>query len=171
MEAIKSDYTTLLTEHKSVPMISVCMRPNAVYGRTLQEMHRSVVAERDDLSTSLHHIRGTATPRPEWSRCEGYVENWAETSQGHSSDQLVDVLLAKISGKTLEEVTAHSAFQGQVGEDVSGCVLLCTVMFRVWGRMFHATFAGRGRSPTIGSLRAESMLSLVAFGHTSSPLT
>lgn len=117
METIKSDYTTLLTEHKSVPTslrASVGVRPNAMYGRTLQEMHRSVVAERDDLSTSLHHIRGTATPRPEWSRCEGYVEGWAETSQGRSSDQLVDVLLAKLSGKTLEEVTAHSAFQGQV---------------------------------------------------------
>lgn len=73
-----------------------------------------MVAERDDLSSSLTHIRGTATPRPEWSRCEGYVEGWAENSQGCSSDQLVDLLLAKISGKTLEEITAHSAFQGQV---------------------------------------------------------
>lgn len=73
-----------------------------------------MVAERDDLSSSLTHIRGTATPRPEWSRCEGYVEDWAERGQGCSSDQLVDLLLAKISGKTLEEVTAHSAYQGQV---------------------------------------------------------
>lgn len=85
-----------------------------------------MAAERDDLRTSLTHIRDTATPRPEWSRCEGYVEDWAESSQGCSSDQLVDLLLTKISGKTLEEVTAHSAFQGQV---VWGVVSVCVV----WG--------------------------------------
>ena len=82
--------------------------------RALQEVHGSVVAERDSLSSSLSHIKGTATPRPEWSRCERYVEGWGEASQARSSDQLVDLLLAKISSKPLEEVTTESGFQGQV---------------------------------------------------------
>lgn len=128
METLKTDHTALMTEHKSVYSCmhgsSLCVQRKSyvvllllcvVCVRTLQEVHRSVVVERDRLSTSLKHIRGTATPRPEWSRCEGYVEEWAESSQGLSSDQLVDVLLAELSGKTLEEITAHSAFQGQVG--------------------------------------------------------
>ena len=82
--------------------------------RVLQEVHHSVVAERDSLSTSLARIRGTATPRPEWSRCEGYVEDWSQVSHGRSSDQLVDILLARISGKTVEEIAALSTFPGQV---------------------------------------------------------
>ena len=43
-------------------------------------------------------------------------EDWSESSKGRSSDQLVDLLLARLSGQTLEEVTAHSGFQGQVRE-------------------------------------------------------
>ena len=73
-----------------------------------------VVAERDKLSSSLSHIRGTATPRPEWSRCEVFIEDWSEASQGKSSDQLVDLVIARLSGKTLEEVTAYTGFQGKV---------------------------------------------------------
>lgn len=88
--------------------------------RALQEVHVGVVAERDKLTSSLAHLRGTATPRPEWSRCQGYVEDWSEASRGRSSDQLVDLLLARLSGQTLEEVAAHSGFQGQVSWRESG---------------------------------------------------
>lgn len=35
-------------------------------------------------------------------------------SEGLSSDQLLDVLLAKISGQPLEEVAVQNSFQGQV---------------------------------------------------------
>lgn len=35
-------------------------------------------------------------------------------SEGLSSDQLLDVLLAKISGQSLEEVAMQNSFQGQV---------------------------------------------------------
>ena len=83
-----------------------------------------MVTERDGLLASLAHVRGTATPRPEWSRCEGYVEDWSQVSHGRSSEQLVDVLLARISGKTVEELTALSTFPGQVGgvgEGREGC--------------------------------------------------
>ena len=88
--------------------------------RVLQEVHHSVVAERDTLSASLARIRGMATPRPEWSRCEGYVEDWSQVSHGRSSDQLVDVLLARISGKTVEEITALSTFPGEVRGERGG---------------------------------------------------
>ena len=37
-------------------------------------------------------------------------------SEGLSSDQLLDVLLAKISGQPLEEVALQNSFQGQVRE-------------------------------------------------------
>ena len=73
-----------------------------------------MVGDRERLQTSLSRLRGTATPRPEWSRCQGYVEGWEEARVGRSSDQLVDLLLARLSGRTLEEVTALSGFQGQV---------------------------------------------------------
>ena len=108
-----------------------------------------MVAERDDLSSSLTHIRGTATPRPEWSRCEGYVEDWAERGQGCSSDQLVDLLLAKISGKTLEEVTAHSAYQGQVV-----CGMVSVYGGERWGTCVVFSCPGTGGGcptvPTVG---------------------
>ena len=84
--------------------------------RILQEVHETVVTERDRASSALSHLRGTATPRPEWSRCETFVEGWAESGRGLSSDQLVDLLLARLSGRSLEEVTALSGFQGQVRE-------------------------------------------------------
>ena len=103
METVKADHGALMTEHRS-----------------LQGLHGGVVAERDRLSSSLAQLRGTATPRPEWSRCESYVEGWAESSQDRSSDQLVDLLLARLSGKTLEEVAGLSGLQGKVRGRVGG---------------------------------------------------
>ena len=72
------------------------------------------MGDKERLQTSLSHLRGSATPRPEWARCAGYMEGWEETREGRSSDQLVDVLLAQLSGKTLDEVSTLSGFTGQV---------------------------------------------------------
>ena len=72
------------------------------------------MGDKERLQASLSRLRGTATPRPEWSRCQDYVEGWEEARVGRSSNQLVDLLLARLSGRTLEEVTALSSFQGQV---------------------------------------------------------
>ena len=82
--------------------------------RALQELYSGVVGERDRLTSSLAHLRGTATPRPEWQRCGEFVEDWREASDGRSSDQLVDLLIARLSDRSLEEVTALSGFQGKV---------------------------------------------------------
>ena len=81
--------------------------------RALQETHDRVVAERDELTSSLTCLRGTVTPRPEWSRCEGYVEDWEESSRGLSSNQLLDLLLTKISGSPVatEERDQSTAVQ------------------------------------------------------------
>lgn len=48
------------------------------------------------------------------------------------------------------------------GDEVGVAILLS----REWGRMFLATYGGRGLSPTTGSLRPKSILSLVDFGNT-----
>jgi hypothetical protein len=77
------------------------------------------MGDKERLQASLSRLRGTATPRPEWSRCQDYVEGWEEARVGRSSNQLVDLLLARLSGRTLEEVTALSGFQGQgLGEEI-----------------------------------------------------
>lgn len=56
--------------------------------------------------------------RPDWSRCgefiEGGPEKWAEISDGCSSDELVDVLLAQLAGVDINELIKREVFQGQV---------------------------------------------------------
>lgn len=58
------------------------------------------------------------TCRPDWSRCgefiEGGPEKWAEMSDGRSSDELVDVLLAKLAGVDINDILKREVFQGQV---------------------------------------------------------
>lgn len=63
----------------------------------------------------MYYIR---TIRPDWSRCgefiEGGPDKWAEISEGRSSDELVDVLLAQIAGVDISELKRHEVFQAQV---------------------------------------------------------
>ncbi len=56
--------------------------------------------------------------RPDWSWCancvEGGTPQWAELSDGRSSDQMVDILLAQIAGVDVSEIVRDDTFQGQV---------------------------------------------------------
>lgn len=61
--------------------------------------------------------------RPHWEKCAQYVEGgtdrWNELSQSRSSDELVDVLLAEMTGQDIAIIqagvsTGAEYFQGQV---------------------------------------------------------
>ena len=56
--------------------------------------------------------------RPFWSKCAEFVrggpDKWAELSKGRSSNELVDVLLAEISGLDISEIATGDLFQAQV---------------------------------------------------------
>ena len=61
--------------------------------------------------------------RPHWEKCAQYVEGgadrWNELSQDRSSDELVDVLLAEMTGQDIAIIqagvsTGAEYFQGQV---------------------------------------------------------
>ena len=61
--------------------------------------------------------------RPHWEKCAQYVEGgadrWNELSQDRSSDELVDVLLAEMTGQDIAVIqagvsTGAEYFQGQV---------------------------------------------------------
>ena len=77
------------------------------------------------IAIPLQHDNVTLSPsrRPDWGRCEAYIdggtERWSELSQGRSSDQLVDVLLAQIAGVDVSEIAKEDTFQGQV------CIRAC----------------------------------------------
>ena len=57
--------------------------------------------------------------RPFWSKCAEFVrggpDKWVELSKGRSSNELVDVLLAEISGLDISEIAVGDLFQAQVG--------------------------------------------------------
>jgi len=54
--------------------------------------------------------------RPNWSRCADFIgggeERWKTLSDGKTSDQIVDVLLAEIQGKMVN--TDNEYFEGLV---------------------------------------------------------
>ena len=61
--------------------------------------------------------------RPHWEKCAQYIEGgadrWNELSQDRSSDELVDVLLAEMTGQDIAIIQAGAStgaeyFQGQV---------------------------------------------------------
>lgn len=61
--------------------------------------------------------------RPEWDRCadfvEGGAEKWQELTDGRTSDEIVDVLVAQLTGKSLEDVQQAEYFEGQgTGDEV-----------------------------------------------------
>ncbi|XP_076060299.1 translin-associated factor X-interacting protein 1-like [Oratosquilla oratoria] len=83
--------------------------------------HEGVANERDSLSAENNALRRTATPRPDWNRVAEYVEGgiarWREVSSGRTSDQLVDVLVAELTGSHLSTSNDFIACKG-FGEDV-----------------------------------------------------
>lgn len=65
--------------------------------------------------------------RPHWEKCAQYVEGgadrWNDISQNRSSDELVDVLLAEMTGQDIAIIQAGAStgaeyFQGQVPENM-----------------------------------------------------
>jgi hypothetical protein len=63
--------------------------------------------------------------RPQWEKCgqyiEGGTERWNEVSQNRTSDELVDVLLAEMTGQDIALIqsgvsTAAEYFEGQVSD-------------------------------------------------------
>lgn len=55
-------------------------------------------------------MRRSATPRPHWEKCgqyiEGGIDRWNELSQDRSSDELVDILLAEMTGQDIAIIQA-----------------------------------------------------------------
>lgn len=54
---------------------------------------------------------------PQWDRCAQYIDGgqdkWNELSNGKSSDQVVDVLLAEIAGVSIDELIKSDVFDGK----------------------------------------------------------
>jgi predicted nuclease with TOPRIM domain len=103
LETLKVKYTSLQDEHN-----------------VLTGMYKDMAEHRDKVLNELTRMKGTATPRPDWSRCAEFIEGgeevWAELSEGKSSDHLVDVLLAQIAGVDVSELMRQEVFTGQVRE-------------------------------------------------------
>ncbi len=87
---------------------------HALLYSTLQSIHKDTLSQTHDLKEELSLLKRSATPRPDWDRCAGYLETWEELSTGKSSDRKVDVLLANIAGVEVSEITKEDTFQGQV---------------------------------------------------------
>ena len=85
-----------------------------LYYSTLQSVHKDTVSQTQELEEELSQLKRSATPRPDWDRCTGYLETWEELSAGRSSDRKVDVLLANIAGVDVSEITKQDTLQGQV---------------------------------------------------------
>ncbi|XP_077993673.1 translin-associated factor X-interacting protein 1-like [Glandiceps talaboti] len=103
METMQGDHRQLMTEHD-----------------TLLEVHKQVLSQRDEFYQELEQLKRSATPRPFWEKCaqhlEGGDDRWKELSNGKTSDELVDVLLAEIVGGDL---SGSDLFEGRgLGEDV-----------------------------------------------------
>lgn len=105
MEAITADNKKLMEEHNAI-----------------LEVHKRVVDQRDQYAQDCEQMRRSATPRPHWEKCAQYVEGgadrWNDISQDRSSDELVDVLLAEMTGQDIAMIQAGAStgaeyFQGQ----------------------------------------------------------
>ncbi|XP_031561984.1 translin-associated factor X-interacting protein 1-like [Actinia tenebrosa] len=88
----------------------------------LLDVYKKVVEQRDQLSLECDQMRRSATPRPSWEKCgqyiEGGTERWNEISQNKTSDELVNVLLAEMTGQDIAQIqsgtsTAAEYFEGQ----------------------------------------------------------
>ncbi len=81
-------------------------------------MYKGVQSQRDRLSNELTDLKRSATPRPDWKRCglyiEGGHERWSELSEGRSSDRMLNILLAQMSGMDESEVAKGDPFTGEV---------------------------------------------------------
>ncbi|XP_039619024.1 translin-associated factor X-interacting protein 1 isoform X1 [Polypterus senegalus] len=97
---------------------------------TVLAVHKQVLHEKDQFKVELERLKGTLTPRPNWSKCAnvipGGAEHWSSISEGRTSDQLLNVLLGEIQGRkgkeedlfiglgTEETVPVFLRFDGQI---------------------------------------------------------
>ncbi|XP_048577209.1 translin-associated factor X-interacting protein 1 isoform X2 [Nematostella vectensis] len=104
-EQFTSDHQKLMQEHNA-----------------LLEVYNKVLEQRDQFSLDNDAMRRSATPRPRWDKCGQYVEGgpdrWNELSQNRTSDELVDVLLAEMTGQDVSQIqsgasTGAEYFDGQ----------------------------------------------------------
>eukprot|EP00118_Oscarella_pearsei_P019117 m.200352 g.200352 ORF g.200352 m.200352 type:complete len:702 (+) comp39590_c0_seq1:155-2260(+) len=105
-DKMKTDYKALMEEHS-----------------TLLGVHKEVLAQRDKYAKESEMMKRSSTPRPEWDRCADFVEGgakkWQELTDGRTSDEIVDILVSQLTGKSLEEVQHEEYFEGQgTGDDV-----------------------------------------------------
>eukprot|EP00112_Aurelia_sp_Birch-Aquarium-sp1_P013495 Seg2867.2 transcript_id=Seg2867.2/GoldUCD/mRNA.D3Y31 product="Translin-associated factor X-interacting protein 1" protein_id=Seg2867.2/GoldUCD/D3Y31 len=93
MAILKKDYQTLVDDHSS--LISV---------------HKKIVEQRDHLAQECEGMRRCATPRPEWDKCAKYIEGgeerWKELSKDKSSEDLMNTLLAEMTGQDIAIIKA-----------------------------------------------------------------
>ncbi|XP_028391683.1 translin-associated factor X-interacting protein 1-like [Dendronephthya gigantea] len=89
---------------------------------TLLDVHRKTEDERNEYARECESMRRCATPRPRWAKCGQYIEGgeerWKEISGDKTSDEMVDVLLAEITGTDIAVIQAGSSaveefFEGQ----------------------------------------------------------
>lgn len=105
MQKLKKDHDTLMKEQS-----------------TLLEVQRKTEEERKEYAKECENMRRCATPRPRWDKCGRYVEGgeerWRELSTNKGSDELVDVLLAEMTGTDIAVIQAGAStgeefFEGQ----------------------------------------------------------
>ncbi|XP_065064589.1 translin-associated factor X-interacting protein 1-like [Rhopilema esculentum] len=103
-EDVDKNYRLLMDEHSA--LISV---------------HKKIVEQRDHLAQECEEMRRSATPRPDWNKCEKYVEGgaerWKELAKDKSSNELVDTLLAEMTG---QDIAIIQAGVGAANEFFSG---------------------------------------------------
>ncbi|XP_056382263.1 translin-associated factor X-interacting protein 1 isoform X1 [Hyla sarda] len=90
IETLQKDFAQLQREHKS-----------------LLEINQEVVQQRDSFCREVDDLQRSLSPRPLWEKCVDILpevfQRWSESSEGKSSDQLVDVLLTELGRKILKE--------------------------------------------------------------------
>ena len=105
LKKVTKDQETLMKEHS-----------------TLLDVQRKTEDERREYAKECDNMRRCATPRPRWAKCGQYIEGgeerWKELSSDKTSDDMVDILLAEITGTDIAVIqagggAAEEFFEGQ----------------------------------------------------------
>ncbi|CAB3982888.1 Hypothetical predicted protein [Paramuricea clavata] len=95
LEKVRKDQEMLMKEHS-----------------TLLDVQRKTEDERKEYAKECENMRRCATPRPRWAKCGQYIEGgeerWKELSSDKTSDDMVDILLAEITGTDIAVIQAGS---------------------------------------------------------------
>ena len=105
LKKVTKDQETLMKEHS-----------------TLLDVQRKTEDERREYAKDCDNMRRCATPRPRWAKCGQYIEGgeerWKELLSDKTSDDMVDILLAEITGTDIAVIqagggAAEEFFEGQ----------------------------------------------------------